>query len=92
MANGLGHYAIPGSEETAQFVRMFDRVLDCLNVRSHRAVKPDRRGYTSATDGRLEVTGPYCVLLAVLDACFAFASTVFGKRNLWVTYAIGNPK
>ena len=79
MANGLEHYAIPGSEETTQFVRMFDRVFDCLNVRSLRAVKPDRRGYTSAADGRLEVTGPCCVRLAELDARFAFASAVFGE-------------
>ena len=79
MANGLEHYSIPGLEETTRFVRIFDRLFDCLNVRSLRAVKPDRRGYTSATDGLLEVTVPCCARLAVLDARLAFASAVFGE-------------
>ena len=43
VANGLEHCQILGSEETAKFVRMFDRVFDCLNARSRKADKADRQ-------------------------------------------------
>ena len=56
VAHGLEHFQIEGSEETARFVRMFDKFFDCLNVRSLRSVKSDRRGYTTSDDERREVS------------------------------------
>ena len=57
MANALHFYGLEETKKTEKFVRMFDKFLDCLNVRccvQHR--KPDLRPYRSPDDGRLKVS------------------------------------
>ena len=63
VASGLEFYQIPDTEETVKFIRIFDRVFDCLNGRSvleckHRR-KPDLRPYKSIDDDRLQVSKMY---------------------------------
>lgn len=45
--------------ETENFIRIFDRFFDCLNVRAlsewKSKAKPDLKPYTSADDSRLKV-------------------------------------
>ena len=43
VANGFENHKIPGTRETARFVRIFDKVFDCLNVRSVSEWKKTRK-------------------------------------------------
>ena len=58
MANALTFQTVRvnGAEETAKFLRYFDKGFDCLNARSTKEVKADRRPYTSEDDKRLQVS------------------------------------
>ena len=49
-------FKIENAEETIRFIKIFDKAFDCLNVRSRLADKPERRGYKSLDDERLEVS------------------------------------
>lgn len=66
MADALGYFGDPATKETEYFVRQFDRLFDCLNVRSlsewaHKK-KPDLKPYTSPEDSRLEVCTSYITI------------------------------
>ena len=59
VADALAYFGDPATKETEHFIRQFDRLFDCLNVRSlsewsHKN-KPDLKPYTSPDDSRLEV-------------------------------------
>lgn len=60
VANAFKYYAQPDTKETERFVRLFDKLFDCLNVRSvNEAItkkKPNLKPYKSATDERLKVS------------------------------------
>ncbi len=45
----------PQLEKTIQFVLMFDKLFDCLNVSNLDAGKHSRSPYPSATDFRIKV-------------------------------------
>ncbi len=59
MADALAYFSDESTTETENFVRMFDRFFDCLNVRSlsewKSKLKPDLQPYTSPDDSRLKV-------------------------------------
>ena len=59
MADAFAYYGDPATTETEKFVRKFDRLFDCLNVRSLSASntnkKDDLKPYTSPDDSRLKV-------------------------------------
>lgn len=59
--------------EMEKFVRQFDRLFDCLNVRSLSEwkvkAKPDLKPYTSPNDSRLTVSASYTLML---DLCQIF--------------------
>ena len=59
VADALAYFGDPKMEETEKFVHYFDKLFDCLNVRSlsewKTSRKPDRKPYTSPNDSRLEV-------------------------------------
>ena len=59
MAKALEFYGNEESTETQRFVKMFDKLFDCLNVRHptehiHKR-KPFLRPYTSKEDDRFDV-------------------------------------
>lgn len=66
VADALAYFGDPKTEETEKFIRYFDKLFDCLNVRSlsewKTSRKPDRKPYTSPDDSRFEVI-PDCVCL-----------------------------
>ena len=59
MADALAYFDDPQTKETERFIRYFDKLFDCLNVRStsewKTSQKPERKPYTSSEDVRLEV-------------------------------------
>lgn len=59
VADALAYFGDPSTKETEYFVRQFDRLFDCLNVRSlsewMQKKKPDLKPYTSLEDERLKV-------------------------------------
>ncbi len=59
VADALSYYNNPDTKDTEHLCRMFDKLFDCLNVRSPREwitkKKPNLKPYTSADDCRLEV-------------------------------------
>ena len=59
MADGFAYFGDASMTETETFVRQFDRLFDCLNVRSlsewKAKAKPDLKPYTSPDDSRLTV-------------------------------------
>ncbi len=59
MAELLAYFSDPETEETENFIRIFDKFFDCLNSRSFSewktSRKPDLKPYTSPNDPRLEV-------------------------------------
>ena len=64
VADAFKYFGDPETTETEHFVRQFDRLFDCLNVRSStewcRKRKDSLKPYTSATDSRLEVSYTLC--------------------------------
>ena len=71
MANALDFYDLEETKETEEFVRIFDKFFDCLNVRcisaSVQRRKPDLRPYRSPDDGRLKVyCYTYCSLMTII--------------------------
>lgn len=59
----------PSTTETQKFVRMFDKLFDCLNVRDlHqwvRKCKPDLKPYHKVDDERFEVSLHYILLKVI---------------------------
>lgn len=59
VADALAYFGDPCTKETEKFLRCFDKLFDCLNVRSlsewRTSRKPDRKPYTSPDDDRLKV-------------------------------------
>ena len=59
MASALEYYGLEETKETVNFVKIFDKFFDCLNVRcisaSVQRRKPDLRPYRSPDDKRLKV-------------------------------------
>ena len=51
----MEYYKVANSEESARFIRIFDKAFDCLNARSLDADKPCRVGYKGGDDERLKV-------------------------------------
>ena len=60
MADALAYFGDPDTRETERFIRYFDKLFDCLNVRSlsewKTSRKPDRKPYTSPDDDRFKVS------------------------------------
>ena len=60
MANAFKYFNDPSTTETQKFVLYFDKLFDCLNVRSTsewlKKKKPDLKPYRSAEDERLKVS------------------------------------
>ena len=58
-ADAFAYFGDPVTSETEVFIRNFDRMFDCLNVRSltewQTTIKPDLKPYTTPDDARLEV-------------------------------------
>lgn len=59
MADCLAYFGDPKTKQTEWFIRQFDKLFDCLNVRSlsewKTSRKPDRKPYTSPDDERFKV-------------------------------------
>ncbi len=59
VADALAYFGDESTTETENFIKMFDRFFDCLNVRSlsewKSKLKPDLQPYTSPDDSRLKV-------------------------------------
>ena len=59
MADALAYFGDTDTTETELFIRNFDRLFDCLNVRSlsewATKQKDDLKPYTSTEDPRLKV-------------------------------------
>ena len=76
----------PEMERTIEFVKMFDRMFDCLNVSSLDAGKFKRNAfkapYHSAKDFRLKVIYQFLTLLTVF-LMFQFCSGL--KKIFWDT-------
>ena len=91
VADAFAYFGDPSTSETETFVRHFDRLFDCLNVRSlsewKTKAKPDRKPYTRPDDSRLEVTNScnyQSVTLLIVALCsgwrMAFSRTwISGK-------------
>ena len=59
VANALAYFGEAETKETEYFIRQFDRLFDCLNVRSLTEwyeKKPDLKPYTTPDDSRLQVS------------------------------------
>ena len=60
MANALKYYGQPETVETERFVRFFDKLFDCLNVRTANEdltkKKPNLKPYRAVADQRLAVS------------------------------------
>lgn len=75
MADAFAYYGDPATSETELFVRNFDRLFDCLNVRSlsewKTKKKPDLKPYTSVDDSRLKVcnANALCIGKTSLTLC-----------------------
>ena len=63
VADVFAYFGDPATEETQRFVTMFDKLFDCLNVRSKdqwiHKLNPDWKPYTSVDDPRFKV----CIVL-----------------------------
>ena len=59
VADALNYFGDPETKETECFVRLFDQLFDCLNVRSptewYKKKKESLKPYTSPDDSRLQV-------------------------------------
>ena len=64
IADAFEYFGDPETTETEHFVRQFDCLFDCLNVRSStewcKKRKDSLKPYTSTTDSRLEVSYTLC--------------------------------
>ena len=64
VADAFEYFGDPETTETEHFVHQFDRLFDCLNVRSStkwcKKRKDSLKSYTSTTDSRLEVSYTLC--------------------------------
>lgn len=60
VADAFAYFGDVSTTETETFVRNFDRLFDCLNVRSlsewKAKAKPDLKPYSSPDDSRLTVS------------------------------------
>ena len=65
VANALELFHGPDNQATVEFVRVFDKFFDCLNVRNKREWIVKRKGdlkpYETVDDPRLEVYGMFRV-------------------------------
>ena len=48
-------YKVANYEESARFIRIFDKAFDCLNARILEAEKPCRVGYKEGDDEGLKI-------------------------------------
>ena len=59
MADLFAYFRGPNTEETQKFVTTFDKLFDCVNVRSRdqwiHKLKPDLKPHTSVDDPRFKV-------------------------------------
>ena len=65
MADAFRYFGDDETTETEVFARNFDRLFDCLNVRSlsewKSKRKPDLKPYTTPDDSRLKVMHILCM-------------------------------
>ena len=84
--------ALTGGEEaqgTAEFVHIFDRFFDCLNVSSYTTGKRKRKSfqdpYRSVTDFRLEVSGIVGVYVCPLTTSIILQSGWrLNSLDIWI--------
>ena len=62
MAEALRMQNLHDTHSTIEFLDLFDRTFDCLNVMSQKPDKADRRPYRSVNDPRFEV----CIYFFIL--------------------------
>ena len=67
VADAFAYFGDASTTETERFIHQFDRLFDCLNVRSlsewKMKAKPDLKPYTSPNDSRLTVSASYTLIL-----------------------------